>query len=148
MLSTTVTYSPTLLTNILESKRATFIYIYYSISTLAHRPKGAYKVYTCEKFPSNTVKNIQWIFLSIFSMGEELSLGELWDQPRLHFWCSDQPCKYSKPVRNPSQREMAGQCLLHSRRAQRVSVRTCVYRVTRQLALVIVIFHPGHNFRW
>lgn len=39
----------------------------------------------------------------------------------------------------------AGHSLLSSRTAQRVSLRTSAYRITEELALVIVIFHPVHS---
>lgn len=47
--------------------------------------------------------------------------------------------------RHPTQREIAGHSPLQSWRAQRVSLRTALHRITRELALAIVIFHPGCN---
>lgn len=144
MLSTTVPYFQIYL-SLREQHSFTFIIAYPHLHTDLKEPTRCILVKNSPR--------IQWRTSSEYSFAssqweKSWALGSCGISPGSIFGVQHQPCKYSKLVRNPSQREMAGQCLLHSRRAQRVSVRTSVYRVTRQLALVIVIFHPGHNFRW
>lgn len=45
----------------------------------------------------------------------------------------------------PSKRDFSGHSLLQSKRAQRISLRTIVYRVTRELVQGILVFHPRCN---
>lgn len=51
-------------------------------------------------------------------------------------------------LRAASPERNAGHGLLQSRRAQEVSLRTTVYRVAREMALVTTIFHPGSSLGW
>lgn len=86
---------------------------------------------------------IQWSShvrcLCVFSVGKRLSLEECGYQPSLH--CHS---VILQVWQTPMQRDPVGCSPLESRKAQNVSLRTTIYRIPRQLILVL-IFHSGCN---